>query len=209
MVQGFRGPAAAAAGNEEACVRARSFVVMTVVLLLAQQASAQGTKDPGGIADRSVHDTRPMSISAMLYLPWYYGVGIGVNARFEIPIIKDGFIPQINDQVSIEPSLSLGYRARAYGWSDDRLKFFDIVPAAYFMWSFHITSKFRPYGAIGLGYDVGIWLDDENDYPGNDVSGGFFYWDTAVGMFYDFSESAAFRCEIGAQGPKAGLSVLF
>jgi hypothetical protein len=180
-----------------------------VILLLSQQALAQGTRDPGGITDRSVHEERPMGISAMLYLPWYYGIGIGVNARFEIPIVKDGFIPQINDQVSIEPSLSLGYRSRSYGWTNDRLRFLDIIPAGYFMWSFHITEKFRPYAAIGLGYDIGIWLDDEDDYPGSNVNAGFFYWDSAVGLFYKFSESGAFRCEIGAQGPKAGISVLF
>jgi hypothetical protein len=190
-------------------VRARSIIVATVVLLLSQQALAQGTRDPGGITDRSVHESRPMSISAMLYLPWYYGFGIGVNGRFEIPIVKDGFIPQINDQVSIEPSLALGYRARHYGWSDERLRYFDIVPAGYFMWSFHITSKFRPYAAIGLGYDIAIALYDDDDYPGRDIRGHFFYVDGAVGLFYKFSEHGAFRCEAGAQGPKAGLSVLF
>jgi hypothetical protein len=190
-------------------VRVASIIVSALILLLSQRALAQGTRDPGGITDRSTHDSRPMGISAMIYAPWYYGFGIGVTGRFEIPIVNDGFIPQINDQISIEPSLALGYRARNYGWAGERLRFFDIVPAVYGMWSFHITSKFRPYAAIGLGYDIGIWLDDEDDYPGRDVTAHFFYWDTAVGLFYKFSESGAFRAEIGNQGPKVGLSVLF
>jgi hypothetical protein len=171
----------------------------------AGYTSSAPSMNQGSIKDRGRH-TRPMSLSGMLYAPWYYGVGIGFNARFEIPIVHDGFIPSINDQVSIEPSLSLGYRTRAYDWENDRLRFFDIIPAVYGMWSFHITPKFRPYGAIGLGYDAGVWLDDKN---GHHEPGGFFYWDTAVGLFYNFAEHAAFRCEIGSQGPKAGLSVIF
>ena len=173
----------------------------------AQDAAPQsGSSRPGAIRDTSAH-TRPMGISGMLYLPWYYGIGIGLNARFEIPVVHDGFIPAINDQFSIEPSLSLGYRSRKYGWADDRLTFFDITPAVYGTWSFHITPKFRPYAALGLGYDIGIWLND-SDYA-RDVTAGFFYWDTAVGLFYSFSPHVAFRGELGAQGPKAGLSVLF
>ena len=64
----------------------------------------------GTIKDRSVHESRPMGVSAMAYIPWWYGIGIGINTRFEIPIVKDGFISSINDQISLEPSLSLGYR---------------------------------------------------------------------------------------------------
>jgi hypothetical protein len=164
--------------------------------------------EPGSIKDRSEH-TRPYGATAMLYLPWYYGIGIGVNARFEIPIVPDGFISAINDQISLEPSIALGYRSRSYGWAPDRLTFLDITPALYAMWSFHITPKFRPYGALGLGYDIGIWLNEDDFAGGNDVTAGYFYWDLAAGLFYEFNEHAAFRCELGAQGPKAGFSVFF
>lgn len=164
-----------------------------------------GTRGPGGITDRGEH-VRPYGISAMAYLPWYYGIGIGFNARFEIPIVHDGFISAINDQVSIEPSFSLGYRGRHYGFANDRVGFFDIVPGVYGMWSFHITPKFRPYGAIGLGYVIAVTLDD---YPGRDVNGHFFWWDTVIGMFYNFHEHLSFRAELGSWGPKAGLTLLF
>jgi opacity protein-like surface antigen len=177
----------------------------------SEPAAGTATVEPGKegtIKDRSVHESRPYTLSAMLYVPWWYGIGIGVNARFEIPVVKDGFIPQINDQFSIEPSLSFDYRSRGYGFVDDRLKFIDITPAVYAMWSFHITPKFRPYGAIGLGYNIGIWLDDD-EVLGRDVSNNYFYFDVAAGLFYNFSEHVALRAELGAVGPKVGLAGVF
>ncbi len=176
-----------------------------------QQAAGSAAVEPGKegtIKDRSVHESRPYALSAMLYVPWWYGIGIGVNARFEIPVVKDGFIPQINDQFSIEPSIAFDYRSRGYGFVDERLKFIDITPAVYAMWSFHITPKFRPYGAIGLGYNIGIWLDD-NDVVGRNVDNHYFYFDVAAGLFYNFSEHVALRAELGAVGPKVGLAGLF
>lgn len=190
--------------------RVRAWIVSCFVLFLASAASAQGSASsaaPGGIKDRGRH-TRPMDLSILGYLPWYLGLGVGVNVRFEIPIVPDGFIPAINDQFSIEPSFSVGFRARKYRREDDRLRYLDITPAVYGVWSFHITPKFRPYGALGIGYDVGIWLN-EDDFDGRDPTPGFFYWNTAVGLFYNFSPRASFRAEVGPQGPMAGFALIF
>ena len=177
--------------------------VFCSVLLASSVASAQDASREGAIRDTSRH-TRPQGISAMLYVPWLYGPGIGINARYEIPVVPDGFIPAINDQFSIEPSLGLGYRS---DWGTD-WDFFNITPAAYATWSFHITPKFRPYVAVGLGVDIGIWLNDD-DFPGADPNSAWFFIDTAAGLFYNFSPSLAFRGEIGSGGPKAGLSFFF
>jgi len=174
----------------------------------ASSGAEAGSGRPGAIRDTSDH-TRPLGVSAMAYIPWYYGFGIGVNARVEIPIVADGFISAINDQVSLEPSLGLGYRSYGLGAYSDSLTFFDITPALYGMWSFHITPEFRPYGALGLGYDIAIWLnEDDLDGTGN-ARTSYFYWDVAVGLFYSFSEHLSFRGELGSQGPKAGLALTF
>ncbi len=173
-------------------------------------SASNGHEGDGSIKDRSVHASRPLGVSGMLYIPWYHGIGIGLNARVEIPVVKDGFIPQINDQFSIEPSFGIAYTSRAYAWGvfDERLKYLNITPAVYGVWSFHITPKFRPYAALGLGYNVGIWLND--DIAGlSGKNNHYFYWDTAVGLFYNFSDSISLRAELGAQGPKVGLAAFF
>jgi hypothetical protein len=176
----------------------------------ADTAAAQGagsTRGPGGIRDTSPQQ-RPQDLSVMLYIPWWYGVGIGAMLRYEIPIVPNGFIPAINDQFSLEPSLALAYTRdygtyRYLGDDDLRAKAFNIAPAVYGTWSFHITPKFRPYLAVGLGYNIGVELGDV------DWSPNYFYFDIAPGLFYKFSEAAAFRAELGAQGTKVGFSFFF
>ncbi|MFT3924490.1 MAG: hypothetical protein QM778_18270 [Myxococcales bacterium] len=202
-------PAAGEAGQAENSETIEASAAPEASTTTATTAAVEPGKE-GTIKDRSIHESRPIGISAMAYIPWYMGVGIGVNARVEIPIVKDGFIPSINDQISLEPSISVGYRSRGYAFVDDRVKYLDITPAIYAMWSFHITPKFRPYGAIGLGYDIGIWLN-EDDFGGvNDgIDNGFFYWDVAAGLFYNFSDHVAMRAELGAMGPKIGISGFF
>ena len=146
----------------------------------------------------------------MAYIPWLYGLGIGLNARVEIPIVKDGFIPSINDQFSLEPSFSIDYRRQKLLLIDESARYLDITPAAYATWSFHITPKFRPYGALGLGYNIGMWLNEEDFGVDDDaVDRSYFYWDVAAGFFYNFSEHVGIRCELGARGPKFGLSGSF
>ncbi len=176
----------------------------------AQGAEAQGagtTRQPGGIRDRSPQH-RDQDLSVMLYIPWWYGIGVGVMARYEIPIVPDGFIPAINDQFSLEPSLGISF-TRDYGrysylGDDYRRRAINIAPAIYGTWSFHITPKFRPYVTLGLGANIGI---DTGDGP--DWSPSYFYFDIAPGLFYRFSDAAAFRAELGAQGTKVGFSFFF
>ncbi len=190
-------------------------LVCSVLLLvtLSSVASAQEasgtTRGPGGIRDLSPQE-RPQDLSLMLFAPWWHGIGIGAIARYEIPIVPNGFIPQINDQFSLEPSLAFsytrGYARYYYGVGSidrDYGKSINIAPALYANWSFHVTSKFRPYVAIGLGYSIGIEVGDV------DWSPSYFYFDSAVGLFYNFSSTVAFRAELGALGPKAGLSIYF
>lgn len=149
----------------------------------------------------------------MFYAPWWYhGIGAGGMVRYEIPIVKNGFIPAINDQFSLEPALGFAWQ-RGYGdYCDvpgaDCRKYYGergtITPVVYGVWSFHITSKFRPYAALGLGADIGIDSDDDwHFHPSN------FFFDSAVGLFYRFATPVALRAEIGSGGPKVGLSFYF
>jgi hypothetical protein len=73
----------------------------------------------GGIRDSSDH-RRPFALSAMAYVPWWYGLGIGVKLGFEIPILHDGFIPSLNDSFSLEPSFSFAYSTwNRFSYYDD------------------------------------------------------------------------------------------
>lgn len=190
-----------------------ALIAAAVTLASAQGAQAQGagtTRDPGGIRDTRPQP-RPQDLSVMLFVPWWYGVGVGVMGRYEIPIVPDGFIPAINDQFSLEPAFGIDYRRQWDSYYVDRRgdvlrarrehgNRLALTPALYAMWSFHITPKFRPYASIGLGATIALTDDAWAGSPHD------FFFDTAVGMFFRFSQAAAFRAELGAGGPKIGFS---
>lgn len=199
-------------------MKARLIAAFVACLVAASGAAAHaqegGTRGPGGIRDTSPQ-SRPQELSVMMYVPWWYGIGVGVQARYEIPIVPNGFIPAINDQFSLEPALSLSWQrdydvyCRGVGnvniCGDNHGSRVGITPAVYGMWSFHISPKFRPYVALGVGVTIGVETGD-TDWNGRLHN---FFFDSAVGMFYRFAAPVAFRGELGAQGPKAGFSFYF
>jgi hypothetical protein len=153
---------------------------------------------PDSITDTSIH-TRPTDLSVMLWLPWYYGFGVGGVVRYEIPILPDGFIPSINDEFSLEPSFGVAYSGYA------GVNFLDLNPALYGIWSFNFSKEFRAYGGLGLGANIGV-------YTGSITTGlnvTYFFWDICAGVFYKLSDSIALRGELGSQGLKAGVAFYF
>lgn len=179
----------------------RHLMAVLAVLAVTVSAVAQASGEPNSITDNSPK-TRADNLSVMAFLPYYYGLGIGVNVRYEIPIVQNGFVPTINNSFSIEPSIGLDYRS--WGVLGSSYGVFDVTPAVYGIWNFYFNDKFSAYGGLGLGFDIGI-------YTGTHYSdaASFFYWDPVVGLHYKFSPNMAFRAEAGAQALKGGLSFYF
>jgi hypothetical protein len=163
----------------------------------APPARAEGA--PGTIKDRSVHD-RPISLSAQGYIPWIYGIGIGVRLGVEIPVAKDGFIPSINDSVSVEPNFYFAY-SNYYGWSDSNLVQF--TPAASGLWNFHLKPALTVYGMVTLGVTIRHWT---GAWRGTDANDGVFFGELAGGVKWKFADRIALRAELGWYGPRCGVS---
>jgi hypothetical protein len=182
-----------------ALAQTRTTTTTTTTTQPARESSAQpasGVAD--SITDSGIH-SRQSDLSVMVWLPWYYGFGVGGVVRFEIPILPDGFIPAINDEFSIEPSFGVAYSG--YGG----VNFLDLNPALYGIWSFWFSKEFRAYGGLGLGANIGV-------YTGNVTTGlnlTYFFWDICAGVFYKLNDAIALRGEIGSQGLKAGVSFSF
>lgn len=169
-------------------------------------ASQPAPAPTGGIRDTSEH-RRPFTLSALAYVPWWYGIGIGVRASFEIPLVHDGFIPSLNDSFSLEPSFSFAYSSWNRFSYYDELHALRYTPALAALWSFHFSPQFRAYGAVNLGYTLVSYTGDQGGYDFKDWD--YFYFEVSAGVFYDFSEHLAVRAEVGWQGLRGGLAVLF
>jgi hypothetical protein len=156
----------------------------------------------GSIKDASPKE-RPVGVSVMAWLPWWYGLGIGGKAGVEIPVAHDGFLPSVNDSFSIEPSLSVAS-------VDHGLLLYDVptlhvLPAVAGIWSFHFSEELRVYGALSLGY--GIVSYDEADYDGAGFN--YVYTELNAGLGYKLADALALRAEIGWHGLRGGLQLLF
>jgi hypothetical protein len=160
----------------------------------------------GGIRDASEH-RRPFTLSVLAYVPWWYGVGIGARVGFEIPIVHDGFIPSLNDSISLEPSFAFAYSTwNTFSYYDD-LHALRYTPALAALWSFYFSPKFRVYGSVNLGYTIVSYTGDQGGYDFSNED--YFYYEICAGLFYDFSQHLSVRAEVGWQALRGGLAVLF
>jgi|APLak6261674355_1056100.scaffolds.fasta_scaffold06306_1 hypothetical protein len=181
------------------------FALVAAVLATSSIAFAQeegessggsGMRRAGYLLDRSPQERSTM-LTVQAVLPYgYFGVGygfpIGVGALFYIPLVKDGFIPPVNDEFGIDFGadiiLHLGYTNP-----------FDLIIPVSVLWKFHFTDKFAAYVKAGLA--LRIWPGYL--YPVRPDGVG------AVGLDWMFSKSIGLRAEVGYPGIKIGLNIAF
>lgn len=155
-----------------------------------------GIRSSGGLLDASTYDSRPMLLSLHFTLPYahfFFGsIPIGGGASFYIPIVKNGFIPSLNEEFGIDfgadAILYLGY----------------VNPFALYLpvgvqWKFHILPKLEVYAK--LGFLARLWFGYVN----------FFNPDAygAVGLHYMLSKGFGLKVEVGYPGLRAGIVLAF
>jgi len=142
-------------------------------------------RQPGGLFDTASGKHRPMLVSVFAGLPYgyySYGFGFGVGGRFYLPLVHDGFIPQINDEFGIEFGVDVSPSFGTYTYV-----FFDIPVQV--MLDVHITPQFDAYAKVGIAptFYVGHTTDI--------YAAGWFAG--AVGLRYKIGESFYLRAEAG------------
>lgn len=105
--------------------------------------------------------------------------GLGLGGFFGIPIVRDGFIPSLNESFHLEVGMITNIVFTSFG------EFGYLSPVGGVRWDFHILESFTAYAALRSGIALGI------DIPTD------FYFDTAVGGFWRFSQPVAVRFELG------------
>lgn len=171
-------------------------VLASSSLTLAQESdSGTGMRRSGYLLDASDQE-RSTRLSVHAILPYTYfgltGFPLGVGASFYIPLVKNGFIPPLNDEFGIDFGADtvffLGYSNVFALW----------LPVSV-LWTFHITDSFSAYAKAGIalrfwpGYSAVFWPDLVAN----------------VGVNWMFSKSMGLRAELGYPGAKVGLLIEF
>ncbi|MDP1821741.1 MAG: hypothetical protein Q8L48_00795 [Archangium sp.] len=157
------------------------------------ESGGSGMRRSGFLLDASSHE-RPMLLGIHAILPYghyYGGFGIGAGASFYIPLVKDGFIPPVNDEFGID----FGADATIFFYYAP----FSLTIPVCALWTFHITDKFAAYAKVGIALKI---------HPGW-ISPVFPDWVSVVGINYMFSSSFGLRAEAGYPGFKAGILFAF
>lgn len=173
-----------------------------VLWLLATSSLAFAQSDGNSAAHRSGHlldrsdQERPMLLSAHLVLPYrYFGFGgfpIGLGATFYIPLVKNGFIPPVNDEFGID------FGADAFFFPGYRYTFLLWIPVS-LLWTFHFTDTFAAYAKLGVA--LRFWPGDPYPFLPDFIG--------ALGLNWMFSRSVGLRAEVGYPGFKIGLLFAF
>jgi hypothetical protein len=152
--------------------RSKTRVLAGIVLgilgiIWAGNAEAQ-IKQPGAHPDYGV-ELDPHLVIQYAHGPFFDDEGIGVGLRASIPFVRNGPIPQINNNMGISFggdiaffNADLGCRSQGNGLLGDECDGTDIWLPVLFQWNFFFTKVVGAFFEIGpaVSYWHRSWLDD-------------------------------------------------
>jgi hypothetical protein len=190
---------------------------LTVVGIGTRADAQMIIKTPGD------HPEYKVELSPHLDFGWtnryYASSGFGLGFRATIPIVQNGFIPNLNNSVGISFGLDWLRYSGCYGAYYNG---FDCGGASYFLfpvamqWNFWLTPHFSVFGEPGFYIYHGVFDDYCNDprFKGTAFNCGyptrtgvdFALWG---GGRYHFNDTIALTARIGYPTFDAGVSFLF
>lgn len=193
----------------------RSLAVAATLASLATLSSARVAHADDTIKHPGDHPDYHVEAEPHGLLGWsgfYPGTGFGVGGRFTIPIVKNGFVPSINNSVGIGFGLDwLHYSScyynfgnRGYGCAANYLQ----VPVV-MQWNFFVAERWSVAGEPGLGIYHGFFDDDYcNGLPGGCIRA------TRTGVYpifhvmgrYHFNEKVSLTMRVGYPTISVGVS---
>lgn len=176
--------------------RAFHLSVVLAAAVLAAPAAAQlsgsrpeeSFRKPDSLFDGSAHERRAQ-ISLMGLVA--FGFGFGGSARYSLPLLKDGFIPELND--SIEADLGGDIIFPGFGAAATLLGIL-----AEPRWTFHFAPELDLYVKLGAGYYIPIAGSLLNPFQVLVSAGGSY----RLGNLW-------LRGELGILGAKVGIGLDF
>jgi hypothetical protein len=199
-------------------------VVVALSVSAAREARAQSTiRQPGAHPNYSI-EIEPHLLAALLLTR--AGEGIGLGGRFTIPIVKNGFISTINNNVGIGFGLDWAhYNGCYYAYYRDPFyydcpSFNTFIFPVVMQWNFFLAKQWSVFAEPGMAFEYGTF----GSCPGYYVNArgavvyypcgpapNHFNWDPFVlfvGGRFHASDSVALTMRIGWPYFSFGVSFL-
>ncbi|MGO9837182.1 MAG: hypothetical protein ACLP1X_23545 [Polyangiaceae bacterium] len=194
---------------------------LAVAVLAASVALADDTiRRPGDHADYAV-EIEPQLLWGWEHYNYAPTDGVGLGARFSIPILTNGFVPSINDSVAI--SFGVDWLHYSYGgcyyYNGYRPGYcanigdanYILFPVA-MQWNFFVARHWSVFGEPGLNVYHGF-LDYCSNVPAgypcaNPATTTGIEFAFSVGGRYQFSDHAALVMRIGFPTFSLGVSFM-
>jgi hypothetical protein len=184
-----------------------------LMLVSASPARAESIiKHPGDHPNYSVELEPHLLLTT--FFSHFAGNGFGIGGRFTIPLVENGFVSSINNNVGIGFGLDWAHYTgcyRNYGYYADCPSVNTFYIPVVMQWNFFFTTHLSAFGEIGLDLNYTSWPDngycwyDAQNHPHCDpfygpYGGGHTDWDPfilAVGGRFHFSQAVAITARIG------------
>lgn len=124
------------------------------------------------------------------------GLSLGLGARFYVPIVKEGFLPMLNDSFGIEFGADAIVVFGAYGYGSG----FEFAIPVEARWNFHIFARLEAYAKVGAG--LGLFFIYNGLYAR-------FIPVANVGVIFKVNKVLSLRAEVGYPAVKLGVGLAF
>jgi hypothetical protein len=180
-------------------------VVLPATLVFVGGDSARAQE--GIIKDASVHTDRPTKLDFTGSLGFLGDLDLGLAGWYSLPLVKDGFIPPINDSFNLELGATVDYQFfNGYGTCD--FKSYGFAPVGGVRWDFYLTKAWTVFAKAKVGIGYRSFSDScgfNYDYYGYNHT--YFVPDTGVGAYWNFSPGMGMRFDLGYRGAAVGISI--
>ena len=185
---------------------AMAMLALLFATSLTSSASADDTvKHPGDHPDYTI-EIEPHGLLGLGFR--YDGLGVGAGVRLSIPIVKNGFIPSINNSVAISFGGDLLHYGGCYNSNFECSANYLFFPVA-LQWNFFVAKRWSVFGEPGIVPFYGFYDNGCNNVKGcNDPSHFSVTPALYVGGRFYFNEHTALTMRLGYPDFSVGVSFM-
>ncbi len=161
------------------------------------------------IDDSSIHE-RSQHVDVTAHAGFFGRTNVGVGGWYYYPILPDGIIPTLNDELSLVGGAYLDYSTFNVGYlygscSDRRVS---LTPLVGGRWDFHLTDKWTASVSLKAGYSAALGRSTGCSgvpigytYP----NASYVVLEGALGGYWKISDAMSLALEFGNFGFGAGI----